>query len=195
MFDVIYMGKKMKKIIIILLSSAATLMSAGVLAEGGFYGSLDLTRADVDFGSLNGVDINDTDTSFGIAAGYRINENFSIELGFQDFGELNVSVEDTLIKAGADAIQLSVIGGMPVSANAGVYAEIGFNLWDADVSLSRPGFGSASISEDGSDLFYGIGAYISLSEAVNLNLVYQTHDLDDVDVEIDVLGLGFTFSF
>ena len=70
-----------------------------------------------------------------IAAGYRINENFSIELGFQDFGELNVSVEDTLIKAGADAIQLSVIGGMPVSANAGVYAEIGFNLWDADVNV------------------------------------------------------------
>jgi len=84
---------------------------------------------------------------------------------------------------------------MPVSANTGVYAEIGFNLWDADVSLSRPGFGSASISEDGSDLFYGIGAYILLSEAVNLNLVYQTHDLDDVDVEIDVLGLGFTLSF
>ena len=50
MFDVIYMGKKMKKIIIILLSSAATLMSAGVLAEGGFYGSLDLTRADLDLG-------------------------------------------------------------------------------------------------------------------------------------------------
>ena len=65
-------------------------------------------------------------------------------MGFQDFGELNVSVEDTSTKAGADAIQLSVIGGMPVSENAGVYAEIGFNLWDADVSLSRPGFGSAS---------------------------------------------------
>ena len=103
-----------------------------------------------------------------------------------------MSVEDTLIKAGADAIQLSVIGGVPVSENAGVYAELGLDSWDADFSLSN-GVGSISGSEDGTDIFYGIGAYISLSEAVNLKFEYQIHDLDDVD--IDVLGFGFTVSF
>ena len=179
----------MKKLFIILLSLAATVMSAGVLAQGSFYGSLDLTRADLDLGEAG---LDDTDTSFGIAAGYRINENFSIELGFQDFGELNVSVEDVLLKAGVDAIQLSVVGGMPVSENAGVYAELGLDSWDADFSLSD-GVDSMSVSEDGTDIFYGIGAYISLNEAVNLKFEYQMHELDDVD--IDVLGFGFTVSF
>ena len=179
----------MKKLFIILLSLAATVMSAGVLAQGSFYGSLDLTRADLD---LDDLGLDDTDTSFGIAAGYRINENFSVELGFQDFGEISVSDGGGSAKVGADAIQLSVIGGVPVSENAGVYAELGLDSWDADFSLSN-GVGSISGSEDGTDIFYGIGAYISLSEAVNLKFEYQMHDLDGVD--IDVLGFGFTVSF
>jgi OOP family OmpA-OmpF porin len=166
-------------------------MSAGVLAQGSFYGSLDLTRADLDSG-VAGFD--DTDTSFGIAAGYRINENFSVELGIQDFGEISASAGGASAKIGADAIQLSVIGGVPVSENAGVYAELGFDLWNADRSYSNiPGIGSGSESDDGTDIFYGIGAYISLGEAVNLKFEYQMHELGDTD--IDVLGLGFTLSF
>ena len=181
----------MKKLFIILLSSAATVMSAGVLAQGSFYGSLDLTRADLD---LDETGLDDTDTSFGIAAGYRINENFSVELGFQDFGEISASAGGASAKIGADAIQLSVIGGMPVSESAGVYAELGFDLWDADLSYSNvPDFGTGSESDDGTDIFYGIGAYVSLSEAVNLKFEYQLHELDDTDV--DVLGLGVTVSF
>ena len=179
----------MKKLFILLLSSAATVMSAGVLAQGSFYGSLDLTRADLD---LDETGLDDTDTSFGIAAGYRINENFSVELGFQDFGEITASSGAASATIGADAIQLSVIGGVPVSENAGVYAELGLDSWDADFSLSD-GVDSISGSEDGTDIFYGIGAYISLNEAVNLKFEYQMHDLDDVD--IDVLGFGFTVSF
>ncbi|HAW14404.1 MAG TPA: hypothetical protein DCW37_04255 [Cellvibrionales bacterium] len=185
------MEKKMKKLSIILLSSAATLMSSSVFAEGAFYGSLDLTRADIDLG-VEGID--DTDTSFAIAAGYRVNENLSIELGFQDFGEINVSGGGSSAKIGADAIQLSVIGSMPISENAGVYAELGLDSWDADLTYSNvPEIGSGSESEDGTDIFYGIGAYVSLSEAVNLKFEYQMHELDETD--IDVLGLGVTFSF
>jgi len=185
------MEKKMKKLSIILLSSAATLMSVGALAEGNFYGSLDLTRADLDLG-VAGLD--DTDTSFAIAAGYRVNENFSIELGYQDFGEITASSGAASATIGADAIQFSVLGGVPVSESVGVYAEFGFDLWDADLTYSNiSGLGSGSESEDGTDLFYGIGAYILLSEAVNLKFEYQMHELDETD--IDVLGLGVTFSF
>ena len=38
---------------------------------------------------------------------------------------------------GADAIQLSVIGGMPVSEMRGVYAELVLDLWDADLTYSN----------------------------------------------------------
>ena len=38
---------------------------------------------------------------------------------------------------GADAIQLSVIGGMPVSEMRGVYAELVLDLWDADLTYSK----------------------------------------------------------
>lgn len=181
----------MKKLSIILLSSAATLMSSSVLADGSFYGSLDITRIDLD---LDTAGLDDTDTTFGIAAGYRINENFAVELGYQDFGEVSASAGNASAKVEADAIQLSVIGSVPVSENAGVYAELGFDSWDADASYTNhPDLGTGSESEDGTDIFYGIGAYLSLSEAVNLKLEYQMHELDDTDV--DVLGLGVTVAF
>ncbi len=56
-----------------------------------------------------------------------------------------------------------------------------------------PDLGTDSESDDGTDIFYGIGAYLSLSEAVNLKFEYQMHELDDADV--DVLGLGVTVAF
>ena len=181
----------MKKLSIVLLSSAATLMSASVFSAEGFYGSLDITRTDLD---LDFAGLDDTDTTFGIAAGYRINENFAVELGYQDFGEVSVSAGGASAKVETSAIQLSVIGGVPVSENAGVYAELGFDSWDADLSYTNvPGFGTGSESDDGTDIFYGIGAYLSLSEAVNLKFEYQLHELDDTD--IDVLGLGVTVAF
>ena len=181
----------MKKLSIVLLSSAATLMSSSVFAGESFYGSFDITRTDLDL-DIAGLD--DTDTTFGIAAGYRINENFAVELGYQDFGEVSVSADGASAKVEADAIQLSVIGGMPISENAGIYAELGFDSWDAELSYTNiPDLGTDSESDDGTDIFYGIGAYLSLSEAVNLKFEYQMHELDDADV--DVLGLGVTVAF
>ncbi|MGB2272056.1 MAG: porin family protein [Pseudomonadales bacterium] len=181
----------MKKLSIALLSSAAALMSATAYADESFYGSLNLARTDIDIG-IAGVD--DTDTTFGFGAGYRLNENFAIELGYQDFGEISVSSAGASASVEADAIQLSVIGGVPVSENAGVYAELGFDSWDADLTYTNvPGFGTGSESEDGTDIFYGIGAYMSLSETVDLKFEYQLHELDGTDV--DILGLGFTVSF
>ena len=181
----------MEKLSMVLLSSAATLMSSSAFADGNFYGSLDITRTDLDLG-IAGFD--DTDSVFTIAAGYRINENFAVELGYQDFGEVSASASGASASVEADAVQLSIIGGVPVSENVGVYAELGFDSWDADLSYTNvPGIGTGSESDDGTDIFYGIGAYLSLSEVVNLKFEYQLHELDDAD--IDVLGLGFTVAF
>ena len=181
----------MKRLSIALLSSAAALMSATTYADGSFYGSLNLGRADANIG-VAGVD--DTDTVLGFGAGYRLNENFAIELGYQDFGDISVSSAGASASIKADAIQLSVIGGVPVSENAGVYAELGFDSWDADLTYTNfPGLGSGSASGDDTEIFYGIGAYMSLSETVDLKFEYQLHELDDTDV--DILGLGFTVSF
>lgn len=174
---------KMKYLSMAILSSAAVLMSSVTLAEAGkFYGTVEVVRSDIDL-DIAGID--DTDTSFGLGVGYMINENFSVQAGYQDFGEISVSGVGS---AEADAFQLSILGGLPVSENAGVYAELGFDLWDADARV-----GNQTASDDGSDIYYGFGGYIMFNEAIGVTLEYQFHELDDL--EIDTLGLGVSFTF
>ena len=180
----------MKKIAIVLLSFSATLTSATVLAEGDFYGSLNLVRLDIDsdFDNWGG-----TDTTFSVGVGYRLNENVAVELGYQDFGDVSISGNGSATIE-ADAIQLSVIGGLPVSENVGVYAELGFDLWDAKLSYTDvPGVGSGSDSDDGNDVYFGLGGYWSVNEKIAIHLDYQVHELDDT--EIDTLGVGVSFTF
>lgn len=182
---------KMKYLSMAILSSAAVLVSSVALAEAGqFYGTVEVVRSDIDLG-IDGID--DTDTSFGLGVGYMINENFSVQVGYQDFGEISVSGNGTA-EIEADAFQFSVLGGLPVSENAGVYAELGFDLWDADARYTGvPGLGNGSASDDGSDIYYGIGGYVMFNEAIGVTLEYQFHELDDV--EIDTIGLGVSFTF
>lgn len=180
---------KLKQLSIAVLTAAAAMTSMTAVAENPFYATLEIVRSDLD---VEGID--DTDTSFGIGVGYMINENFSVQAGYQDFGEISASAGGASASVEADAFQLSILGGLPVSENAGVYAELGIDLWDADLSFSNvPGFGSGSASDDGTDVYYGIGGYVMFSENVGATLEYQFHELDDV--EIDTLGIGISVSF
>ncbi len=176
----------MKKISIVLFSSILALTSASAIAaDNQFFVSADVVRSDLDTG-VNGID--DTDTSFGIGFGVNLNENFTVQANYQDFGEISGNFEGANVSAEADAFQLSVTGGLPIGERAGVYAEVGIDIWDAD--LSGPG---GSVSDDGTDVFYGFGGYVSLTDNVALKLEYQFHELEDT--EIDTLGLGVSFSF
>lgn len=180
----------MKKISIVLFSSMLALTSASAIAaDNQFFVSADVVRSDLDTG-VSGFD--DTDTSFGIGFGVNLNENFTVQANYQDFGEISVNSQGVNASAEADAFQLSVTGGLPIGDRAGVYAEVGIDMWDGEASASGPG-GSASTSDDGTDVFYGFGGYVSITDNAALKLEYQFHDLDGL--EIDTLGLGVSFSF
>ena len=155
-----------------------------------FFVSLDLVRSDVDLG-VSGLD--DTDTTFGLGLGLVLNENFTVQAGYQDFGEISVSGNGSA-KIEADAFQVSITGGVPAGENISLYAEAGIDFWDASVSyVGVPGFGTGSASDDGQDIFFGIGAAAKASDNLAIKLEYQLHELDDVDIDILSLGIAVLF--
>lgn len=71
----------MYKLIRVVSTALIASSCLSVMAENAYYASFDIGRNDW-------RDAGETVTEPTIAVGYQINDNFSVELGFQDFGEL-----------------------------------------------------------------------------------------------------------
>lgn len=180
----------MKSVFVKSIAASTLLCAASLSLAGEYYGSANLIRSEVDL-DISGMD--DADTSFSIAGGYKFNENVAFELGYIDFGEAKASGRGSA-SWDADAIEISVAGLLPLSAQGGLYTRLGLDFWDSTFRYSSvPFFGSGKASDDGTDLFYGLGGYVNLGSNVNVHLEYQFHELDDVDVDTLLLGMSFYF--
>lgn len=183
-------GCEMKKAILNSTIFCSIAMGSFTAVAQQPYVALDVGRSTIDLG-VSGID--DTDTSFAISGGITINEHFAAEVGYIDFGEISASGNGS-ISVGADAITFSAIGILPISDKVGLTGRLGMDFWDAEAEYKNvPGFGSGTESDDGNDIFFGVGALIGVSDSVKLRLEYQLHELDDVDV--DVLSVGASFFF
>ena len=203
----------MKKLTLGVLA-LSTLVSSYSFANQGFYigavvgqAEADISLSDVsdldDGGNFSNINIDDSDTTYGITAGYRVSTNFAVELGYQDFGEFNVSgnsdgtgsfwfagpVEAT---AEATGILLGLKGIYPVQENFEIYGKAGINSWDTDNDLTDS-FGAFSASDDGTDPYFGIGASYILNN-VSFNASLTRFDISDTDVDVFSIGLEISFA-
>lgn len=179
-------SSKLSLIVLVFLAYA----SIATANEGAFYGSVGLSRAEYDLGS--GFDESDTGL-FVVNLGYKVNRYFAVELGYQDFGDISVSGNGSA-DVEADAFQAAIVGRLPFSNQFSAFAELGVDFWDGEVSFQNvPGFGSGNASDDGSDIYYGVGGELVLQNGLAVFIEYQFHDLDDL--EIDTFGGSIKYYF
>ena len=72
-----------------------------------------------------------------------------------------------------------------------LYGKLGVHQWDSKFSVSSTN-SSASLDDDGADVFYGAGLEVSMSNLKG-RIGYSLYDLDGED--IDSFNVGFTFNF
>ena len=176
----------LKKTLIAGLGISALL--SGLAQAEGYYGG------NLSFYDYNEVGLSDSASLTGIVGrlGTTFNENFSAEVraGFgvgddtvSAFG-LNADVElDNMLGA-------YVRGGIPVSDSFYPYAVIGYTR--IKLTASIPGFGSESESD--SDLSFGLGADINITENVIFNIEYMNY-FDKDGAEIDGYSIGVATKF
>lgn len=206
----------MNKQLLLLTLSAVLGVTSAQAADSGFYVGGSIGRSEVsdfdgsDFdaefatlGLTSSTSIDDTDTGWKAFAGYRVMKYLAVEGAYTDFGEFSANSTITAPSAGvvnstveADAWTVSALGILPLGDQLSLFARLGVNFWNTDISAAGTGSGSvasASNSDDGTDWVYGLGAAFSFTKNLSVRGEWERYDFDDADV--DLLSAGVSWNF
>jgi len=156
-----------------------------------------------------GQKFRDSDTSYGLHAGFQFNDWFAAELGYTDFGSATdrfkikpdivfiVAPNDTQT-VDAKGISLTGVFSHQLSSKFSVLGLLGVSSMDYKNTLSG-GFSEVtgsllerhSFSDQG--LIYGMGATYALNDAFALRLDLRRNDVGDFSLDTASLGLEYSF--
>jgi OOP family OmpA-OmpF porin len=189
---------------------------AGAAPVGAYVGaalgstSMDLSAADTErgltdagFPNRSSVD-GDSDTGYRLFAGYRFNGWLGAELSYVHLGKGRIRSTtlttpaasiDTEIKA--YGVNLGLAAGYPVTDRVDLYAKLGVFFWDAKASATATNSaGSADTSSDdsGSDVSYGLGASVRVSDNFALRADWDRYNVGD-NADTDLFSVGAELLF
>lgn len=175
------------------IGAALAAAAAPALGQGTeFYAGVGVgtTSADVcdDLAGLGLTGCDDKDTGFKLYFGKGINQNLAVEIGWVDLGKVAATGPGGSARVSADGIQAAALGIVPVNPRFGVFGKVGLYLWD--VSATGPG---GSLSDDGSDIMFGLGLYWNLAQQLDLRAEWEQFDLDGDDITMISVGLRYRF--
>lgn len=176
-----------------LLIAVLCLSVGPAAAQGtGFYagGSIGQTSVDVcdDLNGLGLTSCDDKDTGFKLFGGYNFNQNFGVEIGFVDLGEITATGPGGTARLESDGFQAVAVGIIPINPQFGVFGKLGLFMWD--VTASGPG---GSLSDDGTDIMFGAGVAWRFTPQLSLRGEWERFDFDGDDVDMLSVGLQFNF--
>jgi len=129
-------------------------------------------------------ELKDNRHALRIYAGVEASRIFGIEAAYTDFGSTSDGPADMELTGWS----LATLINIPVSEVVMPYGKIGVMSWDRERSV-----GSVSSSDDGRDLFYGLGARFTLMDNVDMRLEYERYSIDDTDIDMASVNLQFGF--
>ncbi len=195
----------MKKLAIgiLLITSSIT-----ALADSNLSAELLLGSADQKTNFEGSKSITGDDFSIGIRGTVTFNENFELELAYQNYGEaedsFNGGYGNTISdKSTVKAFSFGVKGLIPLKNKLSLFGRAGLASWDFEVketdSLS-PVF-DFNGEDDGVDLYFGAGIEYSIQKTWSLGLEYTYMELGlnvsgvKADHEVTNLGLSLGYDF
>jgi OOP family OmpA-OmpF porin len=197
----------MKRLLTTLAMLSAFTLPVAVHAEGGYLG-VSFGSTEVDFDALTpgaGTTLDDEDSGYKIYGGYNLNENFALEGGYVDFGESTLTAPtgaqftlagvllqattDINVTASSDAFTFAGVGKMDVGIG-NIFGKLGLAMWDSETTSN---IAALNTTDDGTDLFFGFGIDIGVTEALVARFEYEMYELDDDEVDMMSLGLHVAF--
>ena len=194
---------------IILMFFSLIIFSVSAKAEGFYVGFL-TGSSNIDSGvtAVNGATLDEDGSASSFFFGKRINNNLSIEGFYTDLGEASLTGDngDTFVVEGTTyqfitsatiAVSSTTLGlaakyDFDINEKSKFFVKAGFHNWETDLKISV-GTASASLTTDGSDTMYGLGAEYKLNEQFSLIAGYDNYKLDSENVSF--LNIGGKFHF
>lgn len=134
-----------------------------------------------------------SDKSWKVFAGVRMNENIVVEGGYVDFGTQSGTDASGNVSQQATAFTAAGVAGIPVSEQIEVFGKAGMARWTVEKTDS-----TGAAENTGTDVLVGVGANYNLGD--NMGVRAEWERFKDVgstagqEGDIDLLSLGFTFS-
>jgi OmpA-OmpF porin, OOP family len=195
----------MKKII---MASVLTISAMPLHAESNFTWEVLLGKANQKT-SLYDFSTSGDDSSIGIRAAYLFNKNIAIELAYQNYGE---AVESFVFSGGnkvtdkmkTAALNFGLKGSIPLDESFSLISRFGLSMWDFDLTETNLFYPDENIKfrDDGTDIYYGIGAQYNFNENIFIIAEYSITDIGttilgyqpiDHEVKNTSISLGVNF--
>jgi len=173
--------------------AAASMVIPGIAAaDSGPYigGSIGSATFDDGFDDVN-LDANSS--AYRIVGGFQFGDLFGLEIGYQDFSDLDeivvVGPISSLTRIAAEGWTAGGTLDLPLSDNFSLFGRAGVFFWDVDVSID--GF-SIDVPSD-ENPYYGAGARLKVSSNLSLIGDWSRFELNDVDTDVISIGLQYRF--
>ena len=180
-----------------------------IASANQYYVGLDFNEIKVNTGITNiSSNLDEEDTVLKFTGGYKLDDKISLEAFYMDFGEASLSgvsgnqfsyggstyefITTATIALSADTVGVGARYNIYKEGKSALYAMAGIHSYDVTLSIAA-GTGSASVSESGSDPYYGIGYNYLVADNLNLNLSYQNYEFDKDDLDGLLLGIQYDF--
>jgi opacity protein-like surface antigen len=139
-------------------------------------------------------------SALGVRGGYYFNNYFSVEgrFGFgvgDDTQTVSVFLPGIGTFTGDATVELDnmfgvyAVGHIPLTKQFQLYGLVG--LTQGEITASVNGF---SVSEDDSDLSFGVGAEFDMTPNMSLGIEYTSYITEDA-YDVDGLGISFNYIF
>ncbi|NOY72995.1 MAG: outer membrane beta-barrel protein [Gammaproteobacteria bacterium] len=142
----------------------------------------------INLGSANYDLANDSSPSYSIFGGVALNDLLAIELGFVDFGDVDV----TSIKSEASAVHGSAMANVGLSNELSAFVQVGLARWNYD---------SGAASDSSIDVFFGGGLNYEVRRNLAARFAVQRFAIDAniantaMDEAILNVSLGILYRF
>lgn len=195
----------MGKVLLLSAILLAGMTSNAAIAEdwyvGGAFGN---TTIDTAVSAVSGATLDEDDTGSSFFVGSRMDETFSIEGFYTDFGEASLSGDsgDTFVLNGTtytfNTTASIKVGGsttgvagklhLDMTENLQGFLKGGMHWWDAEVEVST-GTASANATSSGTDIVMGVGVDYQLGDNVAFLVGWDSYTIDSESVTFLMGGI------
>jgi OOP family OmpA-OmpF porin len=177
---------------ILIAAALAVSIPSTTFAESGFFvaGSIGKANLSEDFDDFS---VDTDSTAFRVTAGWRFNDYFAVEAGYNNFGNFEQTVDvdgvPTEVSLKADGFTLGGLGYVPLSDRFSLFGRAGAYFWDGDAEINNV---TAATPED-ANFYFGAGVRFALSDKLSATLDGSRYDLDGASSTVLSVGLDIRF--
>jgi OOP family OmpA-OmpF porin len=192
-------------------SSAAETNGSSFMDSLTFYVGGSVGRSTVETGvsaTTGTASLDEDDTGFKFFGGVNLNKYFSVEGFYTNLGEASLTGNngDTFqfrgstfaftasanITVEGKAYGITPVLGYDVTERFRPFVKLGIQRWELDATVTSSS-GSAALSDDGTDLVYGIGFLFGVTDNIAIRMEAERFKFDDANV--DLLSIGAQVRF